>query len=222
MPYCTHSISNHTRFLKTLPVVAAGAAGLGAVFLVPAAATPFLMVPMTVFFVDGAALAAVFLTTVVALPSLVSLLSLTLRAVRVAGLGGGALAGAAPRRVFAVVPAELELVFDVVVTLRVPPARVALAFSTMLESTLVAAAAERVAPVAFKGEAGRAIWDFIGEAGRSRLRRELDEVGDRICAGRTAPVSGARPRAFFLGFSMFSFSFSLSPEIPSLQGVRVY
>lgn len=63
---------------------------MGAVFLVPAAATPFLIVPMTVFFVAGAAAldAAVFLTTVVALPSLVSLLSLTLRAVRVAGRGG--------------------------------------------------------------------------------------------------------------------------------------
>lgn len=132
------------------------AVGLAAVFLPPAAATPFLMVPMTVFFVDGAALAAVFLTTVVALPSLVSLLLLILRAVRVAGRGGGALAGAGARRVLAVVAVELELGFDVVVTLRVPPARVALAFSTILESTLVAAA-DRVAPVVFKGEAGRAM-----------------------------------------------------------------
>jgi len=71
-------------------VVGAGAAALVAVFLAPAAATPFLMVPITVvFFVGAAALVvAVFLTTVVALPSLVSLLLLTRRAVRVAGRGG--------------------------------------------------------------------------------------------------------------------------------------
>jgi len=104
----------------------------------------------------------------------------------------------------------------VVVTLRVPAARVAFAFSTMLDNTLVAAA-ERDGPVPFKGEAGLAIWDFTGEAVRSRLRREFDEVGDKTCPGRTGAVSARPARGFFLGFSKCSISFSLS--IPSLTNI---
>lgn len=89
----------HVLFLKTLPVPAAGAAcslaavATAAVFLAAAvlAPTPFLMVLMTVRFAGGAligaaiAVAGRFLTTVDVLPSLDSLMALTLRAVRVAG-----------------------------------------------------------------------------------------------------------------------------------------
>lgn len=124
--------------------------------------------------------AAVRLTTVPVLASLVSLLALTRRAVRVAGRDGGARVGAAGRLalVAAVVPFELELVLEAAVTFLATPARVALAFSTMLESMLVAAA-ERDAPMFLRGEAGRAICDLMGDAGRDRFSREFDEVGDK-------------------------------------------
>lgn len=78
-------------------------------------------------------------------------------------------------------------------------------------------AAERLAPVDLRGEPGRAICDFVGEAGRSRLSREFEEVGDRIWAGRTWPASvpcAARTRRFW---SMFSSSFSLSPASALLE-----
>jgi hypothetical protein len=181
-------------------VVAAGAgAGLAAVvvFLAPPPVTPFLIVLMTVLLGAAAAVAldaAVFLTTVPVLFSLVSLFSLTLRAMRVPGLdvaGLAAVVAAARRvRVAAVVPAELALVLEVVVSFRVAPWRVARAFSTMLDSTLVAAAARPVADD-LSGEPGRAICDFTGDAGRSLFNRELDEVGDRTCPGRMAEVSVA-------------------------------
>lgn len=211
-------MSRQPRFLKTRPArVVVGAAGFAAAvvfFASPLAvplvkeARPFLLVAAVVVFE-----AAVFLTTVLVLPSLASLVALTRRPSRVAGLDGGALgaAGAAPRRVLVAgggIPAELELVFDVVVTFLVP-AREDFAFSTMLESMFVAMA-ERLAPAPLRGDPGRAIWDFAGDAGRILLSRELDDVGDKTCAGRTGALSGCWPRVFFLGCSIFSISFSLS------------
>jgi hypothetical protein len=219
-------IVHQPRFLKTRPArVVAGAAGFAAAvvfFASPLAvplvkeAKPFLLAAAVVVFE-----VAVFLTTVLVLPSLASLVKLARRPSRVAGLDGGALgaAGAAARRVLVAgaggggMPAELELVLDVVVTFLVPT-REDLAFSTILESMFVAMA-ERLAP--FKGDPGRAIWDFAGDSGRILLSRELDDVGDRTCPGRTAALSGAWPRVFFLGFSIFSISFSLSWEMSPLS-----
>jgi hypothetical protein len=125
----------------------------------------------------------------------------------VAGLEAGALedAGAARLGLAVGAAAELALVLEVVVTFLVPPARVDLAFSTKLESMLVAAA---VRDPPLSGDPGRAIWDLAGETGRPLLRREFDEVGERTCPGRTGPLSPLAPRVFFFGFSMFSFSLS--------------
>lgn len=152
----------------------------------PALATPFRIVLITVDLVfDGAVLVPLaFLTTVPALASLVSLVPLTRRPARVAGRDAGTLdiVVAAGRFGFAavVVAFDAELVSEVVVTFLVPRLRVAFAFSTMLDNTLVAAA-ERDAPADFKGEPGRAICDLVGEAGRSRFTiREFEDVGDRI------------------------------------------
>lgn len=188
----------------------AGAAVFAAAFFAAAPVTPFLMLLIIDFL--GAAVvflpAPVFLTTVEVLASLVSLLSLTLRPARVAGRDAGAIV----RRVLvaAVVPLELELALEAVVTFREAAARVAFAFSTILERTLVAAA-DLVIPEDFNGEVGRAICDLEGDAGRSLFIRELEEVGDKTCVGRMFPVSA--PRALFLTASPFSTSFSLSPEI---------
>lgn len=206
------------RFLKTRPVrVVVGAAGFAVVafFASPLAvplvndASPFLLAAAV------AGLEAVFLTTVLVLPSLASLPALIRRPVRVAGLEGGALgAGAAAARRVRVAgagaPAELELAFDVAVTFLTPvAARDDLAFSTMLESKLVAAA-ERDTPVPLRGDPGLAICDFMGDTGRPLFNRELDEVGDKTCPGRTGAPSGTCARVLFLGCSMFSMSFSLS------------
>jgi hypothetical protein len=158
---------------------------------------------------------AVFLITVPVLFSLVSLLPLTLRAMRVPGrdVGGLGATGAAARRVraAAVVPLELELVFDAVVSFRAAPSLVALAFCTMLVRTFVAAAV-RPFPVPFKGDPGLAIWDLVGDVGLSRAaRRVLDDVGDRTCPARIAvPSVAGFPRILFLGCSAFSILFSLS------------
>jgi hypothetical protein len=161
-------------------VVEAGAAGLAAALLVVVPAAAFLAVAAVPFrAVEVAALAAaVRFTTVPVLASLVSLLALILRAVLVAGRDGGARVGAATRLVLAaaVVPFELELVLEAAVTFLAT--RVALAFSTMLDSMLVAVA-ERDCPTFLSGEAGRAICDLTGDAGRERFaNREFDEVGD--------------------------------------------
>ena len=157
---------------------------------------------------------AAFLTTVDALPSLVSLWLLSLRPVRVAGREGCCLVAPPPRRVFAVVavvPARAFAVEEFVAFLGLPE-RAALAFSTMLESTLVALAADPV-PVDFNGDPGRLRCDLAGDAALSRFTsREFDEVGERTCAGRTGPLSPTPPRGRFLGPS-FSTSFSLSPVI---------
>lgn len=114
---------------------------MGAFFAVVPAPTPFLIVLITVRFAAGAfaadiAVAGRFLTTVDVLPSLDSLMALTLRAVRVAGLAGGAGCTATPRLAL-VVDADVEpldelVVVDVVVLRLVAAARVDRAFSTML------------------------------------------------------------------------------------------
>lgn len=179
-------------FRSTLPVavVEAGVGALAVVFFVAAPATPFrveLAVPFLA--VEAADLAAaVRFTTVPVLASLVSLLALIRRAVRVAGREGGARAGARLVLAGAVVPLELELVLDAAVTFLEVAARVALAFSTILERMFVATAVR--APIPLRGEAGRAICDFAGDAGRGGITiRELDEVGDKICVGRTWAAS---------------------------------
>ena len=177
-------------------MVDGGAGGRVAALFCAAPATPFLMLLITVFLVVVLVVLAAgpFRTTVDALPSLVSLLALMRRPVRVAGLDGGAFAAAGPVRlvrVDAAGPEEVELVFEVVVTFRLTAARDALAFSTMLESTFVAAT-ERDGPVPLSGEPGRAIWDFAGDAGRSLFaRRELEDVGDNTCPGLTKATSAA-------------------------------
>lgn len=200
-----------------------------AVFLAVAALvapTPFLMALITVRFAGGAfagapmAVAGRFLTTVDVLPSLDSLMALTLRAVRVAGRvaeeGGWAAAPLLPLVAVPVVDVDplVELaVVDVVVLRLVAAARVDRAFSTMLLSRLVALAS-------LVGDTGRAMPDFAGDMGRSRgLRRELDEVGERTWPGlRVISVAAGPGRVFFLGMSMVvAMSFSLSPEISLLR-----
>lgn len=208
------------RSTRPVAVAEAGAAALAAVFLVVVPATAFLAIAVVPFLaVEVAALpAAARLTTVPVLASLVSLLALIRRAVLVAGRDGGARVGAATRLVLVavLVPLELELVLEAAVTFLAT--RVALAFSTMLESILVAVA-ERDEPAFLSGEAGRAICDLTGDAGRDRFAsREFEEVGDKTWVGRTCALSLARAaRIRFFAFSIFSKSFSLSPEIASLQ-----
>lgn len=165
---------------------------MGAAFFASELAVPLLVAAVTGFlrgagFVDLGA--AFLLITVVVLASLISLVTLSRRPMRVAGLEVGALeaAEAGARRVLlvAVVPVVVVLVVDVVVTFLDPVARADFAFSTKLESIFVAVAV-RVGAALLRGEAGLAICDLAGDAGRSRLalRRELEDVGDRICAGR--------------------------------------
>ena len=171
-------------------------------------AVPFVKFPIAFFALVVAALdVAPFRTVVALLPSLVSLLALTLRPVLVAGLEAGAFeaAGAARRALVGWAPAELALVLELVVTFLVPPARVDLAFSTKLDNMFVAAA---VRDPPLRGDPGLAICDLAGETGRPLLRREFDEVGDRTWPGRTGPASPLAPRVFFFGFSMPSFSLS--------------
>lgn len=199
----------------------AGAGFAAGVFFVAVPVTPFLIVPITVLFavVAGGAAAAfvvLFLTTVPVLPSLDSLMALTLRAVRdvAPALEAGAVAAAA---FLVLVAAEDPLaevaVEDVVVFLVVAAARVERAFSTMLLNMPLFEGA------GLAGDTGRAMNDLPGEAaaaarsrgGRTRL---LEEVGDRICAGLgkglVAALAGLARPVFFL-MSMCAISFSLSP-----------
>lgn len=216
------------RFRKTRPPVLeafGAAAGFVAAFLVPPPATPLRIAPIVVFFV----VAAGFLTTVPVLPSLVSLVPLARWPARVTGLfaGGGAfevvvVAGRRPLAA-AVGPLQLELASEAAVTLRVAPWRVAFAFSTMLERTLVMAA-DRLSPCDFNGDPGRAMCDLVGDAGRSRVAsREFDEVGERTWMGRVDAASATWcPRAFRSPLK-FSISFSLSPATsPLSRGVSTH
>lgn len=185
--FMLHQNSPHARFRSTRPVPVV-AVDFAAVFLV-VVVVPLRTEPAVVFLAAAPRDAAPFLTTVPELASLVSLLARDLRAVRVVGLEAGAreavVVAARLVLVAAVVLVELVLAVEAVVTLRATPALVAFAFSTMLESMLVAVA-ERAVPEFFSGEAGRAMPDLTGEAGRDRFASlELEEVGERICAGRT-------------------------------------
>jgi hypothetical protein len=165
------------------------------------------------FDADDMAVPGRFLTTVDVLPSLDSLMTLTLRPVRVAGLAGG---GAAAPFFVPLVAVDVALLDELavveLVALRfVAAARVDFAFSTMLLRRLVALEI-------LVGDTGRAIPDFMGEeaaAVRSRgAMRELDEAGERTWPWeRMASVAGPA-RGFFLRTSRVSISFSLSmPEI---------
>lgn len=207
-----------------MPVAGAAAAAVFAAgaFLVVPPVTPLLMVLMTVLFAAGAAaalvVAAVLLfTTVAVLPLLVSLAALTLRAVRDAAaalLAAVVAVAAAPLLVLvaggAFPLAELA-VEDVVVFRVAAAARVDRAFSTMLLSRLV------VDPV-LVGETGLAMSDLVGDGAAALpprgTTRELDVVGESTWPA--LPLIAAAPRVFFLGLSIFSASFSLSPEISSL------
>ncbi len=147
------------------------------------------------------------------------------RPVRVAGRAGCCFAGAA-RRVLAALagagaaPRELA-VDDDVVTFLEPAARAALAFSTMLDSIVVAEAAER-APPAFRGEPGRLRYDLVGDVGISRwASRELDDVGDKTCVGRTELSCMAARTRFFIASPSISFSLS-PPEISVLHTLEEF
>jgi len=195
-----------------VPVVPAAAFAVVFFVAVPPV-VPFFNVPIMVLFCVAVVLAAVplaaavFFTTVEVL-SLLELLTPLAR--RVFLIAAAVLLLVAAARLALVVEAvevaaELELVVDVVVAFRPTPARVAFAFSTMEESMF---AAPRDG-AGFTGDAGRAIWDLAGEAGRPLgPRRELDDVGERTWVSSLAtPPAG--PRCLFLGLSMLP-SFSLS------------
>lgn len=200
-------------FLSILPVVAVDPAdaAFAVDFATPREAT-FLALPGAAFRAAAVfAIPAAFRSTVFALPSLDSSTSLALRVVRVPGLDRGPLgAVVAVRFVRAVGVAELALEFDVVVTFLSPPARA---------PAPATAAVGRAGLPPFKGELALYKYDLVGEVARLRFAsRELDDVGDKTCAGRTTPASP--PRAFFLGFSP-TFSFSLSLVISSLVSVSL-
>lgn len=236
---------NQARFRNALPVpaveaaVAVAAAPLpvaGAFFVVAVPATAFLVVPMTLRFpaaadwawgglgaAPGGAVAGRFLTTVEVLASLDSLLPLALRAVRVAGLGGGWAAGGAataavtvaPRFLLAAVAPAAVAVFPlwfveleaavlevavaalraVVVVVGGAATRADRVFSaTLLLGMLVATAA-----VLFGVPTGRAALDLLGVA--TVLSRgvtlELEVVGDKTCPGLRE--TSRWPRIFLLG-----------------------
>lgn len=128
----------------------------------------------------AALVAVVFFTTVAVLPSLASLVALTLRLPRVEAAVGGR-DGAAACRVRVVVGGPiLELAVDEVVVFLVPTAgRVPLAFSTMLDRIFCEALGGPL-----RGDAGLLIMLFVGDAGRSRgTIRVFDDVGDNIWPG---------------------------------------
>lgn len=137
-----------------------------------------LIVFITVLLAAGAVLVVLdvvdaFLTTVVVLPSLDSLVTLTLRLPRAVAVDGGSAAALRVRPVAVVaVVAVLELaVEEVVVFLVAAAGRVALALSTMLERRL-----EDLVVEAFIGDTGRVIVDFVGDAGRSLGKTRVFEV----------------------------------------------
>lgn len=185
---------------------------------------------MTVLLAAGAAAAGAavvrFLTTVPVLPSLDSLMALTLRVARDVAPAREAAAAAAAVGFLALVdaaavdPAAELAVDDVVVFLVVAAARVERAFSTMLLNMPLLLVA------GLTGETGRAINDRAGDGaagarsrgGRTRL---LDDVGDRTwdgLGGGLVALAGSA-RGFFFGLSMCAISFSLSPpDISSLNG----
>lgn len=214
-----HQCSFYARFRKVRPVPVLAVEGL--LFAVVLRTAPVVPLRDVVPLLTGALLAAgPFLITVPLLDSLDSLLAMDLRVVRVPGREVGALevvlvAGTAFLFLVAAVVllVDIELVVEFVVILRPAPApaRVAFAFSTMLDSIPEAVAGR------FSGEAGLAIPDLVGDGGRFAIR-ELEDVGDKICPDRACDTSVVvAARALFLAVSVCSTSFSLSPEIASLD-----
>lgn len=168
-------------FLNVLPVAVVDTA-------IPAFAVDFTIPPEAGFFaLPGTGFLviallpfpAVFRSTVFALPSLDSVLSLALRVVRAPGLArrpvGTAVAVRLVRAAAAgVAPLELELELDVVVTFLSPPVR----------APRFVAVVGRVELPAFRGELDLYRYDLVGDVARLRFaKRELDEVGDKTCAG---------------------------------------
>lgn len=203
-------------FLKTLPPVVGAAAGLlaGNFFWLPIP----LIVVITVFFsFTGAAFFATpgFLTTVVVLESLESLIALPLP-IFGADAGGAVLF---PRPA----PALVFVLVLVSVPFLVPAPRVVLAFSTMFVR-IDDGPPTCVGATGFRGEMGRARCDRAGETavrtGDRGREREFAERGERTWEGcslsrEVVRVGTIGPRARFLGFSISSFS--LSTEMASLN-----
>lgn len=170
----------HPLFLNVLPVAAVDTAIPDfAVGLTIPPEVGFFALPGTGFLVIALfPFPAVFRSTVFALPSLDSVLSLALRVVRAPSLVrspvGTAVAVRFVRAAAAgVAPLELELELDVVVTFLSPPVRA---------PRFVAVG--RVGLPAFRGELDLYRYDLVGDVARLRFaKRELDEVGDKTCAG---------------------------------------
>lgn len=186
------------------------------------------LIVLIIVFLAGAVFAVLeavdaLFTTVVVLPSLDSLVTLTFRLPRVAPVDGGATPAlrARPVAVVAVFPA-LELAVDEVVIFLVAAAgRVPLALSTMLERMFE----EALPGGTLTGDPGRLIVDFMGEVGRSLGRtRVFEDVGERTCeAVMGAAACMTAPRTLFLGLSKASPWFSLSaPETSLLRVVSSY
>lgn len=179
------------------------------------------LIVLIIVFLAGAVFAVLeavdaLFTTVVVLPSLDSLVTLTFRLPRVAPVDGGATPAlrARPVAVVAVFPA-LELAVDEVVIFLVAAAgRVPLALSTMLERMFE----EALPGGTLTGDPGRLIVDFMGEVGRSLGRtRVFEDVGERTCeAVMGAAACMTAPRTLFLGLSKASPWFSLSAPETSL------
>ncbi len=174
--------------------------------------------PITVFFGAGSFFAgAVFLTTVVELDSLESLMVLALPLPIF-----GATTGAAvlfPR------PAPVPVLASVTFFVAAAP-RVDFAFSTIFVR-IPAAPPAGAGAVGFNGDTGRAKYDFPGDmAGRIGDRgkvREFVDLGEWTCDGWTfrdvVRAGGTGRLARFLGFSISSFSLSALVEISSLSHI---
>lgn len=164
---------------------------------------------ITVFFAGAFFAGTGFLTTVVLLESLFSLIVLALPLPTVGADAGGA----------ARLPRPAPAVLVSAVTFRVTVALVVFAFSTILVSNPAAPPGGTGAD-GFKGEAGRARNDFCGDIGRAAgdrgSVRELADRGERTCDGwifaRDVVRAGGTgaARVLFFGFSISSFSLSTS------------
>jgi hypothetical protein len=204
-------------FLKVLPPVAgtAGFAG-GAAFFAPIP----LMVPITVFGTVSFFAGAVFLTTVVELDSLESLIVLALP-LPIFGAAMGA-AVLFPR------PAPVAVLASVTFFVAAAPL-VDFAFSTIFVR-IPAAPPTGAGAVGFNGDTGRARYDFPGDItgliGDRGKVREFADLGERTCEGWTfrdvVRAGGTGPLARFFGFSISSFSLSALVEISSLNHISKY
>lgn len=201
-------------FLRTLVPVAEAAGFPAGTFFVALASLIPLIVPITVLFAGSFFAAAVgFRTTVPLLESLWSLIVLALPLPTLGALGAAAARFPRPAPVAGLAASAF----------RAPaPARVDFAFSTMLVR-MPAAPPAGVGAVGLRGEMGRARFDLAAGArpGERGSWRELAERGERtwVCSLDVVRAGGTgAPRVRFFGFSMSSFSLSLSPEeISSLE-----